>query len=50
MTNPILIKAALEMLGMIPTDVLRLPLVQATGPERERLAALLAAHGIVAAA
>lgn len=49
-TNPILIKAALEMLGMIPTDVLRLPLVQATGPERERLAALLAAHGIVAAA
>jgi hypothetical protein len=24
--------------------------VQATGPERERLAALLAAHGIVAAA
>lgn len=49
-TNPILIKAALQMLGMIPTDVLRLPLVQATADERERLSAVLAAADIAAAA
>lgn len=48
-TNPILIKAALDMLGMIPTDVLRLPLVQATPAERARLADVLAAHDITAA-
>ncbi|MGB1803312.1 MAG: 4-hydroxy-tetrahydrodipicolinate synthase [Miltoncostaeaceae bacterium] len=45
-TNPILIKAALAMCGMIPTDHLRLPLVPATPGERERLAALLGDHGI----
>ncbi|MEO2139495.1 MAG: 4-hydroxy-tetrahydrodipicolinate synthase [Thermoleophilia bacterium] len=45
-TNPILIKAALAMCGMIPTDHLRLPLVPATAGERERLAALLGDHGI----
>lgn len=49
-TNPILIKAALQMLGMIPTDVLRLPLVQATADERERLSAVLDAADIAAAA
>lgn len=49
-TNPILIKAALEMLGMIPTDVLRLPLVQATADERARLAAVLDAADLTAAA
>lgn len=49
-TNPILIKAALEMLGIIPTDVLRLPLVQATADERQRLSAVLDAAGITAAA
>ena len=48
-TNPILIKAALQMLGMIPTDVLRLPLVQASDDERDRLGAVLSAHGIAAA-
>ena len=48
-TNPILIKAALQMLGFIPTDVLRLPLVQATADERDRLGLVLTAHGIVAA-
>ncbi len=48
-TNPILIKAALDMLGMIPTDVVRLPLVQATPAERTRLADVLAAHDITAA-
>ena len=45
-TNPILIKAALAMCGMIPTDHLRLPLIPATAGERERLAALLGDHGI----
>ena len=45
-TNPILIKAALVMCGMIPTDHLRLPLVSATAGERGRLAALLDDHGI----
>jgi 4-hydroxy-tetrahydrodipicolinate synthase len=49
-TNPILIKAALHMLGLIPGDTLRLPLVQATAEERSRLGAVLAAHGIAAAA
>jgi 4-hydroxy-tetrahydrodipicolinate synthase len=49
-TNPILIKAALQMLGMIPTDVLRLPLVRATADERERLSAVLDAADIAAAA
>jgi 4-hydroxy-tetrahydrodipicolinate synthase len=49
-TNPILIKAALHMLGMIPGDTLRLPLVQATAEERTRLRDLLAAHGIAPAA
>jgi len=45
-TNPILIKAALAMCGMIPADHLRLPLVPATAGGRERLAALLGDHGI----
>lgn len=49
-TNPILIKAALEMLGMIPTDVLRLPLVQATADERRRLSAVLDGADLTAAA
>ena len=48
-TNPILIKAALQMTGDIPTDVLRLPLVQATAAERTRLAEVLSAHGVGAA-
>ncbi len=47
-TNPILIKAALDMLGIIPGDVLRLPLVQATPDERAALAALLESQGITA--
>ncbi len=47
-TNPILIKAALDMLGIIPGDVLRLPLVQATRDERAALAALLESQGITA--
>ncbi len=47
-SNPILIKAALDMLGIIPGDVLRLPLVQATPDERAALAALLESQGITA--
>ncbi len=47
-TNPILIKAALDILGIIPGDVLRLPLVQATPDERAALAALLESQGITA--
>ncbi len=47
-TNPILIKAALDMLGIIPGDVLRLPLVQATPDERAALAVLLESQGITA--
>ncbi len=47
-TNPILIKAALDILGIIPGDVLRLPLVQATPDERVALAALLESQGITA--
>lgn len=47
-TNPILIKAALDMLGVIPGDVLRLPLVQATPDERTALGALLESQGITA--
>jgi len=46
--NPILIKAALDMLGIIPGDVLRLPLVQATPDERAALAVLLESQGITA--
>ena len=45
-TNPILIKAALKMLGTIPDDHLRLPLVKATAAERDRLAEVLEGHGI----
>ena len=37
------------MTGDIPTDVLRLPLVQATAAERTRLAEVLSAHGVGAA-
>jgi 4-hydroxy-tetrahydrodipicolinate synthase len=46
-TNPILIKAALQMLGMIPTDAMRLPLVQATPDERDRVRDMLVAHDLV---
>lgn len=47
-TNPILIKAVLAMSGAIPTDFVRLPLVQATDAERDRLRSVLAAAGIPA--
>ena len=47
-TNPILIKAALQMVGLIPDDMLRLPLVPATPDERDALAAVLADVGVTA--
>lgn len=40
-TNPILIKAALEMTGVIPSDRLRLPMVQATPVQRDILRTVL---------
>lgn len=40
-TNPILIKAALEMTGMIPSGRLRLPLVEATPVQRDILRTVL---------
>jgi 4-hydroxy-tetrahydrodipicolinate synthase len=46
--NPILIKAALEMLGLIPSDRLRLPMVQASPVQRHILQSVLEQHGILA--
>lgn len=46
--NPILIKAALEMLGLIPSDRMRLPMVQASPVERHILQSVLEQHGILA--
>lgn len=40
-TNPILIKAALEMAGLIPSGRLRLPLVEATPVQRDILRTVL---------
>ncbi|HEY1356615.1 MAG TPA: 4-hydroxy-tetrahydrodipicolinate synthase [Solirubrobacterales bacterium] len=45
-TNPIPIKAALEMAGLIPTDTLRLPLVAADEAQREVIRAALDAVGV----
>lgn len=46
-TNPILVKAALEMVGF-PVGGLRLPLVEATEKERELLREALAGAGVLA--
>jgi 4-hydroxy-tetrahydrodipicolinate synthase len=46
--NPILIKAALEMLGLIPSDRMRLPMVQASPVQRHILQSVLEQHGILA--
>ncbi len=45
-TSPILIKAALAMLGIIPNARLRLPLIEATTQERRVLTGLLEAQGL----
>jgi 4-hydroxy-tetrahydrodipicolinate synthase len=49
-TNPIPVKAALEMLGLIPTGRLRLPLVDADDAERDVVRDMLARHGLLEAA
>jgi 4-hydroxy-tetrahydrodipicolinate synthase len=46
--NPILVKAALEMVGLIPSARVRLPLVEATPVQRDILRTVLAQHGILA--
>jgi 4-hydroxy-tetrahydrodipicolinate synthase len=48
--NPIPVKAALKMLGLIDSDALRLPLVPATEEQRGAIRPALEAAGILAAA
>jgi 4-hydroxy-tetrahydrodipicolinate synthase len=48
--NPIPIKAALKMLGLIESDALRLPLISATEEQRQAIRPALEAAGILAAA
>jgi 4-hydroxy-tetrahydrodipicolinate synthase len=45
-TNPIPVKAALAMIGLIPTDTLRLPLVPADEGQREVIRAALDSVGV----
>ena len=45
-TNPIPVKAALAMTGLIPTDALRLPLVPADEGQREVIRAALDTVGV----
>jgi 4-hydroxy-tetrahydrodipicolinate synthase len=45
-TNPIPVKAALAMLGLIPTDTLRLPLVPANAEQRAVVRAALESVGL----
>jgi 4-hydroxy-tetrahydrodipicolinate synthase len=49
-TSPILIKAALEMTGLIPSGRLRLPLVEATPVQRDILRTVLERRGILSRA
>ncbi|HWH13924.1 MAG TPA: 4-hydroxy-tetrahydrodipicolinate synthase [Miltoncostaeaceae bacterium] len=49
-TNPILIKTALELVGLIPSGRVRLPLVAATPVQRQVLRTVLEADGILARA
>jgi 4-hydroxy-tetrahydrodipicolinate synthase len=45
-TNPIPVKAALAMMGLIPTDTLRLPLVPANAEQRATMQAALESVGL----
>jgi 4-hydroxy-tetrahydrodipicolinate synthase len=45
-TNPIPIKAAAEMLGMIPSARMRLPMVEADEAQRTTVRSALEAHGL----
>lgn len=49
-TSPILIKAALEILGRIPSGRVRLPLVEATPVQRDILQTVLAGQGLLGVA
>jgi 4-hydroxy-tetrahydrodipicolinate synthase len=49
-SSPILIKAALEMLGLIPSARMRLPLVEATPVQRDILRTVLAGQGLLGVA
>ncbi len=49
-SSPILVKAALEMTGLIPSGRLRLPLVEATPVERDILRTVLERQGILSRA
>jgi len=49
-SSPILIKAALEMAGLIPSGRLRLPLVEATPVERDILRTVMERQGILSRA
>jgi 4-hydroxy-tetrahydrodipicolinate synthase len=49
-TSPILIKAALEMAGLIPSGRVRLPLVEATPVQRDILRTVLERRGILSRA
>ncbi len=49
-TSPILIKSALEMIGLIPSARLRLPLVEATPVQRDILRSVLERQGILSRA
>jgi 4-hydroxy-tetrahydrodipicolinate synthase len=48
--NPIPVKAALKMLGLIESDALRLPMVPATEQQRQAIRPALESAGILAAA
>jgi 4-hydroxy-tetrahydrodipicolinate synthase len=48
--NPIPVKAALKMLGLIESDALRLPLIPATEEQRQAIRPALEAAGMLAAA
>jgi len=48
-TNPIPVKAGLQMMGLIPTDRMRLPLVSADAEEREAVRAALDGVGVTVA-
>lgn len=48
-TNPIPIKAAVEMLGMIPSARMRLPMVEADDEQRAVVRQALEAHGLTVA-
>lgn len=48
-TNPIPVKAATEMLGLIPSDRMRLPMVAADDEQRAVVRAALEAHGLLTA-